>query len=95
MKTAVKHKCKHGCGYEHEKRGPMNIHELYHCKKKESSSRGSAAAPAKKQESSAGEMNCDCDDGGQWGFLSRTDPQHIAARARGFTKICTECGEIK
>lgn len=97
MTTAtVKHQCKHGCGYEHEKRGPMNLHELYHCPKikagttppvQQKKPRTAAATPAPK-------LKCDCNDGPTLAYLSKSNPAHVGAIAAGYKKICTECQEV-
>lgn len=97
IQTAT-HTCKHGCGYTAAKRGPMNLHELYHCPKikqqttpaaDKPAAKGSKAKPADKPAA-----KCDCDDGPSYAFLLRNDPVHIAAATKGFKKYCTECGEL-
>lgn len=105
METATKHRCKHGCGYEHAKRGPMNLHELYHCPKvKEASQRPQETRKASetskrsvkvvKKPQKPPESACDCEEGPSSAFLSKSNPAHVGAIAAGYKKYCTECGEV-
>jgi hypothetical protein len=87
--TATMHKCKHGCGYEHKKRGAVNLHERYHCPKvKGDGGSGSASS------GSSAALKCDCEGGPSLAFMNKADPRFQGALASGYKKICTECLEV-
>jgi hypothetical protein len=88
--TKKLHKCKHGCGKEGT-RGPMNLHELYHCPKLKSGDRQMGTAGKTKKEP---DKKCDCDDGGFWSFLSPSDSRHALLLSLGKKKYCTVCEEV-
>lgn len=80
------YKCKHGCGYGHEQRGTMNLHESKHCKMKEAE-----VKPVKS------DSDCDCSDGGSWRMLTGQEKQISSAAypEKNYKEVCDSCQELR
>jgi hypothetical protein len=81
------YKCVHGCGYESNHKGAMNLHDRIHCK---TLKKGAREVPKATKEKSP----CDCADGGKWRLLNAKSEREQTVIDAGYKKICTECWEV-
>lgn len=75
-------KCKYGCGYEHEKKNAVQLHER-NCKKRNKD----------KGDREKGNNESDCLH--SWKPLQKVDYEQVEAINHGYKEVCRRCQELR
>jgi hypothetical protein len=81
--TQARYHCKHGCGYESDHRGRMNLHERNHCPKINAAVSTPTDQPKKKKHV--------CD----FRLLNLRDQQEKQAVFAGYKEVCEGCQKLR
>lgn len=81
-RTGEKVKCIHGCGYETDHKGALNLHQTKHCK-----------LIFKEEKRKKGSKSC-CDNPEHELIPQNTEWGYIAVNNYGYKYYCKNCEEV-